>query len=308
MTAGDSLKLTAYFGERQRSGNRFLAEALLDLYAEQKVATSVMLRGIAGFGPRQRLRSDKSLSLSEDPPVATVAIDTRDKIARLMDHVVDLTPRGLITAERAQLVDGDDPVSVQSGHGATKLTVYTGRHQRIDGVPAFRAICDLLYREGVAGASVLLGVDGTTRGARHRARFLSGNVEVPLMIISVGDADNISRVVPRLEAMLDQPLFTVERVQVCKRDGDLRARPDMLPSVDGDGRALWQKLMIYTSSDALYGGLPIHRFLIRRLRSSRTSSGATVLRGLWGFHGQREPHGDKLFQLTRQVPVTTVIV
>ncbi|MDT5013416.1 MAG: hypothetical protein QOH57_5033, partial [Mycobacterium sp.] len=71
---------------------------------------------------------------------------------------------------------------------------------------------------------------------------------------------------------------------------------------------LWQKLMIYTSSDALYRGLPIHRFLIRRLRSSGMSSGATVMRGLWGFHGQRHPHGDKLFQLTRQVPVTTVIV
>ena len=46
----ESLKLTAYFGERQRTGDQFLAETMLDLYEERQIATSVMLRGIAGFG------------------------------------------------------------------------------------------------------------------------------------------------------------------------------------------------------------------------------------------------------------------
>jgi PII-like signaling protein len=304
----DCLKLTAYFGERQRSNDRFVAEELLDLYAEQKLATSVMLRGIASYGPHQQLRSDESLSLSEDPSVAIVAVDTRDKVARLVEHVIDVTPRGLVTLERAQLLDGHHASPVTSASGATKLTVYVGRHQRVDGRSAFRAICDLLYREGVAGASVFLGVDGTRRGRRERARFFSNNVDVPLMIISVGDSENIARVVPQLDAMLDQPFFTLERIRVCKRDGELRAHPDELPAADSQGRPLWQKLMIYTSSDALHDGSPIHRILVRKLRASGAASGVTVLRGIWGFHGRREPHGDKLFQLTRRVPVTTIIV
>ena len=308
MSTSDCLKLTAYFGERQRSNDKFLATELLDLYTEQEVATSVLLRGIASFGPHQQLRSDKSLSLSEDPPVAVAAIDTRQEMARLVEQVVDLMPRGLVTLERAQLVDGDHANLAMSGSGATKLTVYVGRHERVGSVPAFRAICDLLYREGVAGASVFLGVDGTTRGLRRRARFLSNNVDVPLMIISVGDSENIARVLPQLDAMLSRPLFTVERIRVCKRDGELRAHPDEVPPADDRGRPLWQKLMIYTSSSAIYRGAPIHRFLVWRLRASGVSSGATVLRGIRGFHGQREPHGDKLFQLTRQVPVTTIIV
>ena len=33
-----------------------------------------------------------------------------------------------------------------------------------------------------------------------------------------------------------------------------------------------------------------------------------MLRGIWGFHGDHEPHGDKLIQFGRQVPVTTIIV
>lgn len=123
------LKLTAYFGERERTAGRFLAEDLLTLYGDRAVATSVMLRGIASFGPRKQLRSDEWLSLSEDPPVAVAAVDTRDKITSLADEVVAMTPRGLITLERAQLVT-DDIANFAVTQDA-KLTVYVGRRQRV---------------------------------------------------------------------------------------------------------------------------------------------------------------------------------
>ena len=74
------LKLTSYFAERQRTAgdsSRFLADSMLDLFGKSNVATSVMLRGIASFGPSHELRSDVSLSLSEDPAVAIAAVDTR---------------------------------------------------------------------------------------------------------------------------------------------------------------------------------------------------------------------------------------
>ena len=47
------LKLTAYFAERQRAagGGRFLADSMFDLFSARDIATSVMLRGIASFGP-----------------------------------------------------------------------------------------------------------------------------------------------------------------------------------------------------------------------------------------------------------------
>ncbi|MCW2689691.1 MAG: hypothetical protein JWR37_4581 [Mycobacterium sp.] len=314
----DCLKLTAYFGERQRTDGRFLAEEMLGLYGDRQVATSVMLRGIAGFGPRHQLRSDTSLSLSEDPPVAVAAVDTHAKIADLVDDVVAITPRGLITLERARLIDGDigidsngdaSPFAVPAAlHEAVKLTVYVGRQERAAGSPAYQAVCDLLYRRGLAGASAFLGVDGTAHGQRHRARFFNRNVNVPMMIIAVGAAEQIAQVVPEVGELLRRPIITIERVRVCKRDGEQLARPDPLPSADDDGRPLWQKLMIYTSETTRYEGVPIHRALIRRLRESGTASGATVLRGVWGFHGAHRPHGDRLLQLGRQVPVTTIIV
>jgi PII-like signaling protein len=300
----DLLKLTSYFAERQRHGNRFLSDELLDLYAESSVATSVVLRGMAGFGPRHELRTDQSLSMSEDLPVAIAAVDTAEKIAGLAERAVGLITRGLLTLERAQLLGPSTPAIPETA----KLTVYVGRQERVSGRPAHHAVCDLLYRHGFASAAVFLGVDGTTRGQRHRAHFFGRNADVPVMIIAVGAGARVAEVLPQLELVLREPLLTLERAQLCKRDGDLLTRPAALPATDGDGRALWQKLMVYTSEATLHDGEPIHRAIVRRLQGRPESRGVTVLRGVWGFHGDHPPQGDKLIQLGRQVPVTTIVV
>jgi PII-like signaling protein len=300
--SADYLKLTTYFGERQRYRGRFLAEELLDLYGAEKVATSVVLRGIAGFGPRHQLRTDQTLSQSEDLPVAIAAVDTADKIAALAEQTVALTTRGLVTLERARLL-----TTAKVGTH-TKLTVYVGRQHRIDGRPAHIAVCDLLHRSGFACASVFLGVDGTVRGRRERARFLNRNTDIPVMVIAIGDADRAVAVLPELQRLLPDPLVTVERAELCKRAGALLARPGTLPAHDADGTSLWQKLMVYTTEDTLHGGEPVHREIVRRLRAIEAARGVTVLRGIWGFHDGRTPHGDRLFQLGRQVPVTTIVV
>ncbi len=262
-----------------------------------------MLRGISSFGPHHELRSDQSLSLSEDAPIAVAAVDTADKMAVLADQVAAMTSRGLLTLERARLAEPSNPPT-----DVTKLTIYVGRQDRADGRPAYRTVCQVLHRLGFVGASVFLGVDGTARGQRRRARFFSRNIGVPVMIIAIGTGDQVSSALPELETLLQEPIFTIERVQLCKRDGDVLTRPAALPATDDKGRPLWQKLMVYTSEAALHDGTPIHRAIVQRLFDSRAANGATVLRGIWGFHGDHEPHGDKLMQLARRVPVTTIVV
>jgi PII-like signaling protein len=236
----ESLKLTTYFGERQRTGDQFLAGAMLDLFGQRQIASSIMLRGISGFGLRHHLRSDQSLSLSEDPPVAVIAVDTKSTIESLLDPVLAMTKRGLITLERARLLRDDvGPVSLNGDlNGAAKLTIYVGRKERVYGMPAYTAICDLMYRRGLAGASVFLGVDGTAHGRRERARFFDRNVDVPVMIIAVGGGEQIGRVLPELGGLLRHPLITMERVRVCKRDGELwNARTSCPPATSTGWRS-----------------------------------------------------------------------
>jgi PII-like signaling protein len=305
----DCLKLTTYFGERHRTEKQFVADALLDLYGRNEVEVSVMLRGAEGFGLKHRLRTDRILTLSEDLPLVSVAVDTRPRIENLLEEVISVKRHGLITLERARLLTGEiGAVALpEELHEATKLTIYVGRQEEIGGSPAFVAVCDLLHRRGVAGATALLGVDGTVHGVRQRARFFGRNAEVPMMIVAVGAGEQIARVLPELGALLTRPLLTLERVRVCKRDGQLLSQPRLLPATDEQGLAMWQKLMVYASEQARHGRSPLHVALVRRLRESG-ASGATCLRGVWGFHGDHAPHGDRLLQLRRHVPVVTIIV
>jgi PII-like signaling protein len=305
----DCLKLTIYYGERDRVGGRFLADALAGVFARHELQTSLVVRGVEGFGAKHHLRTDRLLSLSEDLPLVSVAVDTRARVQRALAEVNELKFDGLVTLERAcmvtELIEPLDPV--YDPEEAVKVTVYVGRHQRIDDKLAYESVIDLLKQGGVAGGTVLLGVDGTRHGVRHRARFFAANRHVPLMVVAIGESRRIEDLLPELGRQLRRPLLTLERVQICKRDGRRLAEPDHLPDTDASGLGVWQKLMIYAGEQARTGGRPLHHQVIRALRKAG-SAGATSLRGIWGFHGDHAPHGDSFWQLRRRVPVVTVIV
>jgi PII-like signaling protein len=303
----DCRKLTTYFGERSRADGSFLADALVDVYARHELQTSLVMRGIGGFGARHQ-STDRLLTMSEDLPLVAVAVDERERIEAALADVRAL-PRftGLITLERATMLTGRLDAAPEPA-GPTKLTIYLGRLQRAAGRPAAEAVLALLHRRGIAGATVLLGIDGTARGARQRARFFARNAQVPLMVIAIGDGDRIAAVLPELGALLPDPLLTLEPVQLCKRDGRALAAPRTIPDRElGDDPSLRQKMMIYASEQSRHAGRPLHRELVAALRAGG-AAGATVLHGIWGYHDGHRPHGDSFWQLRRRVPTVTVVV
>ena len=272
---GERLELTVYFGERDRADGGFLADAIAAVFARHELHLSIVLRGMAGFGRAQRLRTDRLLSLSEDLPVVTVAVDERERIEAALRDVQALHHfHGLATTERDIAAPGEH----------AKLTAYVRRGEQ-------RAVVAALRRHGVAGATALLGVDGTMRGVRRRARLVGDNRDVPVMVVSVGETGRIGAAMAELGGVES----TLERVRICRRDG---AALSPLPEAGGD----WQKLSVYTSE-----ATGQHDDLIHRLRREG-AAGATSLRGVWGYHGDHEPHGDRLLQLRRRVPVVTVLV
>jgi len=305
--AVEALKLTCYFGERHRVDGRFVADELLDLYGRHQLAITIMMRGVEGFGAKHQLRSDVSLTLSEDLPAMAIAMDTRDKIAAVMEQVSALPGTGLVTLERARLASSDAVALPEDLDVATRLSIFVGRGRRTAGVPAFVGVCELLHRRGISGATVLLGVDGTVRGARTRARFFGGNLDVPAMILAVGGGPQISSALPELGALLPEAMVALERVTICKRDGRLIQAPPRLPDTDINGHPVWQKISVFSSESAESDGRPLHRTLTRALQQAG-AGGVTSLRGVWGFHGDHRPHGDRLWQIGRRVPTVTVTI
>lgn len=294
----NALKLTAYFGERSRYEGRLWADEMLDVHARHEIHASILLRGIQGFGAKHRRRTDRLLTLSEDLPVVSIAIDEPAKIETLAQEIGAIGHSGLLTLERLQLLGDKESVTVGGGE-TLKLTIHLGRHQRIDGSPAFAALCELLHARGIAGATVMLGVDGTRSGVRERAKLLARNARVPMMIVAVGDARLIDEVLPDLRRALPDSLLTIERVAVCKRDGQRLDVPAPPTSTHGER---WRKLTIVTSEAARHEGRPVYLEIVKQLRAAHCA-GATALRGIWGYHGDHAPHGDRLLSIRRHVPV-----
>lgn len=298
-------KLTVYFGERDRVGGEFLADRILDVFAQRGLRASVLLRGAEGFGVKHHRRTDRLLSLSEDLPLVAVGIDAPEAIDGALAEIGSLGFNGLLTVERAAaLKEG----RLSAPAGDVKLTAYFGRGARGGGRPAYEAATARLHSAGAAGATVLVGVDGTLSGERRRARFFSRNLGTPCMLVSVGSAESMQRAAAALAS--DPPpdlVVTEERVHVLKRDGSRAGELPAVPDGDEGGRGRWVKLTLYSGEQNHFGGRPVHIEAVERLRRAG-ARGATAIRGAWGYHGDHEPHGDTIWSVRRRVPTVTVVV
>ena len=99
--------------------------------------------------------------------------------------------------------------------GATKLTVYTGDSFRYGRKLLYRAIVEMLHEEGIAGATVIHGIEGYGADKRiHTARILDLSSDLPVMVIAIDRPKRIEAVLPRLDAMVDKGVVTTEPVRV----------------------------------------------------------------------------------------------
>jgi PII-like signaling protein len=305
----EGIVLTSYISGGRPIDSRLTADRLIELYRMQAMAASILLRGIQGFGPDQDLHAGRFLHLHKDRPLTVLAVDVQSKIEAVLERTLELNRSGITAVAPAQFLSGEIlPVGIaEDADEATKLTVYFGSQDQVYAVPAFEAICELLRRRDIPGATAMPGVDGSARGRRQRAQFFSRDAVAPLMVIAVGSGGQIGTILPELGDLLRHPLMTLERVRLCKHNGQLINRPEQVSGVDDHGFALYQRLAIYISAAARRDGQPIHRAIVRRLHSVGIR-GVTTQRGIWGFHGDRIPHGDQFLHLSHHVPAVTTVI
>ena len=291
----DCLKLTTYFGERDRADGGFLADALIDDLRAPRAADEPRAAGVEGFGAKHHLRTDRLLTLSEDLPMVSVAVDTpRADRGGARRGAGAASSTGLVTLERARMLPrrSSRPSSHEDDE-AHRLRRPPGARRRAAGLRGGRRPAAPPRRRRR---------DRAARRRRHRARRRGGarassraTPSVPLMVVAVGEATRIAAALPELDALLAAPLLTLERVRGLQaRRRGARARR----TTAGRRRpALWQKLMVYARAGRHDGGP-----LDARCCARAGAAGATSLRGIWGYHGDHAPHGDRCWQLRRRVP------
>ncbi len=305
------LKLDVYLGESLTTGTRLTSDALMECLARHEVPVAGLYRGIEGYGIGRRIHTERFPDISTDLPLIAEAIDTRERIEALLPELDAIVDRGLVTLEHSRLAVGEDVAAADFPDGvgaAARLTVYCGRGERAaDGRPAFRAVVDLLRRQGASGATVLLGVDGVHDGQRRRAGLLARNVNVPMAIIAVGAPEILRHVLTLLPGVLRRPIANLERIAVVKHDGDL-LEPLPLVADDGDGEPpVWMAIRVYTRQSAQADRGAIYTTLTRRLREAG-AAGVTTLLGEWGFSSDERPFGDRVATWRGHAPTYTVFV
>lgn len=293
--------LTVHFGERDRVGRALRADALMQACEERSVRWSVLLRGAEGFGAKHALRTDRLLTLSEDLPMALLAIDEPGAVRDLAAHLRPLGSGGLSTIETlTRAVAGPRPAGAVGG-AAVRLGVIVARRERLNGRYAHELVVEWMRACGMHSSTALLGVDGTAGGERRRARFFAGNARVPMLIIGVGGRDEAASAADRISRELPSAPVVARDARVCGPAGEGIAAGAAGVSSD------LCRLAVYAGEDERRGGRTLHEAIVRALRGAG-APGASTLRGQWGYDGPSAPSGERIAALGRHAPMITTVI
>jgi hypothetical protein len=95
------------------------------------------------------------------------------------------------------------------------LRIFIGESDTWHGKPLYQAIVQRLREEGLAGATVIRGIEGFgAKSHLHTSRILRLSEDLPLVIEVVDEAARIDAVLPILDEMVDDGLVTLERIEV----------------------------------------------------------------------------------------------
>lgn len=102
--------------------------------------------------------------------------------------------------------------------GEAKLVrIFIGESDRWHGVPLYEAIVRKVREMGLAGATVIRGVEGFGANSRiHTAKILRLSEDLPVLIEIVDKEERIATIIPMLDEMISEGLITMERVEIIK--------------------------------------------------------------------------------------------
>ena len=95
------------------------------------------------------------------------------------------------------------------------LRIYVGESDTWQGKPLYQAIVERARAEGIAGATVIRGIEGFGRTSRlHTARILRLSEDLPTLIEIVDTDERIASILPSLDEMIGEGLVTLEAVEI----------------------------------------------------------------------------------------------
>jgi PII-like signaling protein len=97
----------------------------------------------------------------------------------------------------------------------TLMRIHIGESDKWHGKALYEAIVELLRKEGFSGVTVLRGVAGYGGSSvYHTDKILRLSQDLPIILEVVETTERIEQILPRLDAMVEGGLITLEKVRV----------------------------------------------------------------------------------------------
>ena len=95
------------------------------------------------------------------------------------------------------------------------LRIFIGESDKYEGAPLFEWIVHEAHRQGLAGATVVRGLEGFGAHSRlHTAKILRLSTDLPVVIEIVDTEEKIEAFLSTIDHAIDEGLATLEKVEV----------------------------------------------------------------------------------------------
>lgn len=95
------------------------------------------------------------------------------------------------------------------------LRIFIGESDKHEGMPLYEWIVRTARENGIAGTTVLRGLEGFGAHSRiHTSKILRLSEDLPIVIEIVDTLDKIEKFIPIIDEAIEEGLATIEKVQI----------------------------------------------------------------------------------------------
>ena len=110
---------------------------------------------------------------------------------------------------------------------ARMLRIHFGEGDKWQGKPLHEAIVSKCMELGMAGATVYRGIEGYGASTRiHHSSHWKFSKDAPIMLTVIDKEEQIEKLIPHLDAMVEEGLVAMSRVEVIRYSRDPAKGPD----------------------------------------------------------------------------------
>jgi len=238
---GEQVLLRAYLQSADRTPHTPTYERLVKAARHEGLAGATVLEGIMGFGAHGLIQHSV-WSIVRHVPVIVEIVDSAERISRFIQGPLDrIMMHGMLTLERANVMmyrprQHDKPNHLSLGsllkplstipriearphmtinENGVLLRVFIGEGDTVDGRHLYEAVLLKARELGLAGGTVLRGIEGFgANSVVHKARLLEMSSDLPVVIEIVDTEEKIRRLLPFLEQVVQEGMITMEYVAI----------------------------------------------------------------------------------------------